>query len=127
MLFPTPVALATADLTRIGLTRARSATLNSLAAAVASDPHALRGTDQLSDTIERLCRLPGIGPWTAHYIAMRGLREPDAFPAADLGILRALATEAGRPTPKRAAETAEAWRPWRAYATLRLWTQPTAA
>lgn len=127
MLFPTPDALATADFTKIGLTRARGATLNALAAAVASDPHALRPTDQLSDTIERLCKLPGIGPWTAHYIAMRGLREPDAFPAADLGILRALATASGRPTPKRATETAEAWRPWRAYATLRLWTQPSAA
>jgi AraC family transcriptional regulator of adaptative response / DNA-3-methyladenine glycosylase II len=127
LLFPTPEALAGADFTQIGLTRARSATLNALAAAVARDPHALRATDQLSDTIEHLCKLPGIGPWTAHYIAMRGLREPDAFPAADLGILRALATASGRPTPKRAAEAAEAWRPWRAYATLRLWTQPSAA
>lgn len=122
--FPTPQALATADFTKIGLTKARSATLNALAAAVVADPALLQSADQLEETIERLCKLPGIGPWTANYIAMRGLREPDAFPAADIGVLRALAVNDKRPTPKLAAEAAELWRPWRAYATLRLWTQP---
>ena len=122
--FPSPEALAMADLTKIGLTRARSATLNALAAAVARDPDLLRPSESLDETIERLCQLPGIGPWTAHYIAMRALREPDAFPAADLGLLRALETQSGRPTPKQLIASADAWRPWRAYATLRLWTQP---
>jgi AraC family transcriptional regulator of adaptative response / DNA-3-methyladenine glycosylase II len=127
MLFPPPEVLATADLTTIGLTGARSATLNALAAAVVREPTLLRSAEQLDDTIERLCRIPGVGPWTANYIAMRGLREPDAFPAADIGVLRALAIGAKRPTPKQVTEAAEMWRPWRAYATLRLWTQPTAA
>ncbi len=125
-LFPTPEVLATADLIKIGLTRARSSTLNALATAVVLEPALLRSADQLDETIERLCRIPGVGPWTANYIAMRGLREPDAFPAADIGVLRALAVGAKRPTPKLAAAAAEVWRPWRAYATLRLWTQPTA-
>lgn len=127
LLFPTPAILAKVDLTKIGLTGARSATLNALAAAVVREPDLLRAADQLDDTIERLCRIPGVGPWTANYIAMRGLREPDAFPAADIGVLRALAVGAQRPTAKHAMQTAEMWRPWRAYATLRLWTQPKAA
>jgi AraC family transcriptional regulator of adaptative response / DNA-3-methyladenine glycosylase II len=126
-LFPGPAVIATADLRKIGLTTARSATLNALAAAVVREPDVLRATDQLEETIERLCQIPGVGPWTANYIAMRGLREPDAFPAADIGVLRALAVGAKRPTPKEAAKTAESWRPWRAYATLRLWMQPSAA
>ena len=77
----------------------------------------------LEETVDQLCELPGIGPWTAQYIAMRALREPDAFPTADLGLLRALETSAGRPTPAALAKRAETWRPWRAYAALRLWTQ----
>jgi AraC family transcriptional regulator of adaptative response / DNA-3-methyladenine glycosylase II len=69
--------------------------------------------------------LPGIGDWTACYIAMRALREPDAFLAADVGLMRALADEAGkRPTAKELAARAEAWRPWRAYAALHLWMAP---
>lgn len=126
-LFPTPDVLAKVDLTRIGLTAARSATLNSLSAAVVREPDLLRAADQLDDTIERLCRMPGVGPWTANYIAMRGLHEPDAFPAADIGVLRALTVGAERPTAKQATQMAELWRPWRAYATLRLWAQPKAA
>jgi AraC family transcriptional regulator of adaptative response / DNA-3-methyladenine glycosylase II len=121
MLFPTPATLATADLTGIGLTKARAATLNALAAAVAERPSLLSSSETLEHTIEELCALPGIGPWTAQYIAMRALREPDAFPASDLGLLRAMETKAGRPTPAVLAERAEAWRPWRAYAALRLW------
>jgi AraC family transcriptional regulator of adaptative response / DNA-3-methyladenine glycosylase II len=126
-LFPRPEILAKADLTKIGLTRARSATLNALAEAVVKEPDLLRAAEQLDETIERLCRIPGVGPWTANYIAMRGLREPDAFPAADIGVLRALAVGSKRPTPKEVTMEAETWRPWRAYATLRLWTQPSAA
>lgn len=124
VLFPSPAALAKADLTRIGLTRARAATLSALAAAVAASPDLLSAADTLDDTLSELCALPGIGPWTAQYIAMRALRQPDAFPASDLGLLRAMETKAGRPTPAALAERAEAWRPWRAYAALRLWTTP---
>ena len=122
MLFPTPAQLADVDLTSVGLTRARAATLNALAAACAARPALLQSAGTLEETVEELCALPGIGPWTAQYIAMRALHEPDAFPASDLGLLRALETKAGRPTPAALAERAEAWRPWRAYAALRLWT-----
>jgi AraC family transcriptional regulator of adaptative response / DNA-3-methyladenine glycosylase II len=68
-------------------------------------------------TIERLKQLPGIGDWTAHYIAMRALRWPDAFPAADLGLLRA----SGAVSPGELARRAERWRPWRSYAAIILW------
>ena len=68
-------------------------------------------------------RLPGIGEWTAQYIAMRELREPDAFPAADIGLMRAMADGAGiRPSAAALAARAESWRPWRAYAAMHLWT-----
>ena len=65
--------------------------------------------------------IPGIGDWTAHYIAMRALREPDGFPAGDLGLRRALTTGASDPSPAAIRQRAEAWRPWRAYATMALW------
>ena len=75
-----------------------------------------------TEAIAALKALPGIGEWTAQYIAMRELREPDAFPAADIGLMRALADAAGRrPTPAELLARAEAWRPWRAYAALHLW------
>jgi AraC family transcriptional regulator of adaptative response / DNA-3-methyladenine glycosylase II len=127
MIFPTAEVLAEADLTRVGLTRSRATTLNALARAVAARPALLEAGAPLEDTLAELCALPGIGPWTAQYIAMRALREPDAFPASDLGLLRAIETKAGRPTPAALAARAEAWRPWRAYAALRLWTTPAPA
>ena len=67
--------------------------------------------------LERLCEIPGIGKWTAQYIAMRALGEPDAFPTGDLGLLHALELENSRDLEKRA----ESWRPWRAYAAMYLW------
>ncbi|PKU24854.1 AlkA N-terminal domain-containing protein [Telmatospirillum siberiense] len=122
-IFPAPAAIATADLTGIGVTGKRAAALAGLGAALSARPDLLAVGETLEEKVERLCRLPGIGPWTANYIAMRMLREPDAFPSADLGLLRALETSAGRPTPSALLRMAEAWRPWRAYAALRLWTQ----
>ena len=122
-LFPLPSSLASADLTKIGLTRSRGAALSALGAAMAADPDLLRPSETLDETLAKLSALPGVGPWTAQYIAMRALREPDAFPASDLGLLRAMATPAGRPVPAALARRAEAWRPWRAYAAMRLWTQ----
>ena len=117
-LFPRPEALADADLTAIGLPRARAATIRALARGeVALD--ASRG---LEDAVARLTSVPGIGAWTAHYIAMRALGQPDAFPAGDLGLRRALGNGAGPLAPARVAERAEAWRPWRAYAAMHLWT-----
>ena len=76
----------------------------------------------LEEAIAKLRLLPGIGEWTAQYIAMRELREPDAFPAADIGLLRAMAAADGRrPSPAELLLRAERWRPWRAYAALHLW------
>lgn len=121
--FPTPEAVARADLSAIGVTRARAAALRALGAAASADPSLFAPGPDLDAAIAKLVALPGIGPWTAHYVAMRALRQPDAFPASDLGLLRALASGDVRPTPAALAARAERWRPYRAYAALRLWTQ----
>ncbi len=121
--FPTPERVAAADLSALGLTRARAKALQATAAAMAADPDLLRPCESLDETLGKLAALPGVGPWTAQYIAMRALREPDAFPASDLGLLRAMESGGKRPGPAELAARAEPWRPWRAYAALRLWTQ----
>ena len=78
------------------------------------------GTDR--DAVRRgLVAVPGIGPWTAEYVAMRALGDPDAFPATDLGVRHALARMGITATPRQIIAIAEAWRPWRAYATHHLW------
>lgn len=121
--FPKPDALAQADLSILGLPRSRARTLSAVAAAVIADPHIFSAGSSLEEAIARLRTLPGVGEWTAQYIAMRQLREPDAFPAADIGLLRALADRSGRrPTPDQLLLRAEPWRPWRAYAAQHLWT-----
>ena len=121
LLFPTAAALAEADVSVIGMPGARARAISGLALAFRDDPDLLRPFDSLSASVEKLCRLPGIGPWTAHYIAMRALGEPDAFPASDLGLLRALAAGGPRPKPAEAEARSESWRPWRAYALFHLW------
>jgi len=124
-LFPTPATLAAADLRSIGATRSQQYAIQALAAATVGDERTFDTSDGLDAFIERFCRLPGIGPWTAHYVAMRALREPDAFPAGDLGLRRTLG-ERGRPlTTAQVEGIAEQWRPWRAYAAMYLWTNPT--
>jgi len=121
--FPTPSRIAGADLRPLGMPAARAASLASLAAFVASDSRFLSPGQPLEAAVDRLRSLPGIGEWTAQYIAMRGLREPDAFPAADLGLIRALGRSfSSRPSPAAILARAEAWRPWRAYAAQHLWT-----
>ena len=122
--FPSPQRLADAGadtLRTIGLTTAKAATLHTVSDAVATrliDLEALRGapTDEAEAT---LIALPGIGPWTAHYVRMRALGDRDAFPAADLGVLKAMA--AAGIHKRDILAHAERWRPWRAYATLHLW------
>ena len=117
-LFPSPAALALADLDGIGLTSARVGTLRVLAGAV-RDGLDLSGPAE--DVIGALTALPGIGTWTAQYVALRALGEPDAFLAADL-VLRRVASSTDAPLSARALETlADAWRPWRGYAALHLW------
>jgi AraC family transcriptional regulator of adaptative response / DNA-3-methyladenine glycosylase II len=121
--FPRPERLAAANLASLGMPRSRAATLSALAAGAAADPRLFHAGHDLDGTVARLRALPGIGEWTAQYIAMRALREPDAFPAADIGLLRAMtAADGTRPTPAALIERAEAWRPWRAYAAQHLWT-----
>ena len=117
-----------ADLTTLGLPRARAATLASLAAAVVADPQVLGAGRSLTECVTELRQLPGIGEWTAQYIAMRELREPDAFPAGDIGLLRALQDADGqRPTSRELLTRAERWRPWRAYAAQHLWASGASA
>ena len=129
--FPSPACLAGVDL-GLGMPRARLTAVTSLATALVADPAIFSPGAGLDAAIAKLRALPGIGEWTAQYIAMRELREPDAFPAADIGLMRALATPDGRrPTPSELLTLAERWRPWRAYAALHLWASeiylPTSA
>jgi AraC family transcriptional regulator, regulatory protein of adaptative response / DNA-3-methyladenine glycosylase II len=116
-LFPSADALASADFATVGLPRARAESIRALASAVRDGEITFSNSVDLDDFERRLCALPGIGAWTAHYIAMRALGEPDAFPAADLGLLRATSMKDVR----RLRERAEKWRPWRAYAAMYLW------
>ena len=120
--FPCAERLAAADLSAMKMPGARIRCLSGMAAAIAADPNLLAPTASLDEMVKRLRALPGIGEWTAQYIAMRQLREPDAFPAADVALMRALADADGvRPTADQLLARAEAWRPWRAYAALHLW------
>jgi AraC family transcriptional regulator, regulatory protein of adaptative response / DNA-3-methyladenine glycosylase II len=121
-LFPSPSRLAGADLAALGMPKARAVAVSSLAAAIFADPTMFSRGASLDEATAKLRLLPGIGEWTAQYIAMRELREPDAFPAADIGLMRAMATADGRrPSPAELLSRAERWRPWRAYAALHLW------
>jgi AraC family transcriptional regulator of adaptative response / DNA-3-methyladenine glycosylase II len=128
--FPTPAAVAGAKLEMLGLTRARAAALRGFAAAIADGSLDLGAFRDLDDAVARLTALPGIGDWTAQYLAMRALGEPDAFPAGDLGVRQALQRAPARgasgklPSEREVRERAERWRPWRAYAVLALWTEP---
>ena len=120
-LFPTPEALADADLAAIGLTRARAQTVRAVARAVLDGQVDFRPERTLDEFVARWVALPGIGPWTAHYVALRALGHPDAFPADDLVLQRALPADGTRLSAKALTARAEAWRPWRAYAVLHLW------
>jgi AraC family transcriptional regulator of adaptative response / DNA-3-methyladenine glycosylase II len=120
--FPDPAALVGTDSGSMGMPRSRGAALLSVAAAVVADPHIFAAGRSLGEAVAQLKALPGIGEWTAQYIAMRQLREPDAFPAADIGLMRAMADADGlRPTASALLARAETWRPWRAYAAQHLW------
>ena len=126
--FPTPESLAGVDIAALGMPRSRAAALSALAAAVAADPAIFGPSRSLEAAITQLKGLTGIGEWTAPDNARRELREPDAVPAADIGLMRALADETGRrPTPAELLTRAERWRPWRAYAALHLWAADTQA
>jgi AraC family transcriptional regulator, regulatory protein of adaptative response / DNA-3-methyladenine glycosylase II len=120
-LFPDAAALARVDPATLALPRSRRATFAALAGALAAGDVDLSAGGDWSEARLRLAALPGIGPWTVEIIAMRGLGDPDAFPAGDLGV-REAARELGLPaTPAALASRSAAWRPWRAYAVQYLW------
>ena len=123
-LFPTPQALAHAsadDLGQLGIVRQRQAAIGALAHAVQAQTLSLHIGVHAATTIAQLVALPGIGDWTAQYIAMRALRWSDAFPAGDVALHKAMGL-AGQPQAARQAELAsQAWQPWRSYAVLRAW------
>lgn len=120
--FPTAAQVLQADLSPLGMPQARKAALKAIAQAAVSDPDLFQPLATVEDTVARLCAIRGIGEWTAHYIALRAVREPDAFPASDIGLLRGAAGQDGtRPSPDELQKRAEAWRPWRAYAAQHLW------
>jgi AraC family transcriptional regulator of adaptative response / DNA-3-methyladenine glycosylase II len=132
--FPEPEVMAEAGPTRlatIGLTGAKSRALHSLAEAVAKGLVDWRRLRELpaADAEAALVSLPGIGPWTASYVRMRALGDLDAFPASDLGVLKAMGGTPGSPLAdvKAARERAERWRPYRALAVLHLWNAPAAS
>jgi AraC family transcriptional regulator of adaptative response / DNA-3-methyladenine glycosylase II len=123
-LFPSSQRIATAtvdEIAKLGITGQRAKTLIALARAVASGELPLEPGRRIEQTIVQLRKIPGIGEWTAQYLAMRALSWPDAFPHTDLGICKALAET----KPNKILMIAEKWRPWRAYAALHLWTNLT--
>ena len=119
--FPPPEVLRDASLEPIGLPKARAQTIRDLAAAVAERPELLALGSDLETSIAQLRAVKGIGDWTAQYIAMRALHEPDAFPSGDLGLRKALGQEGTPASARQAAAYSAAWRPWRAYAAIVLW------
>ena len=126
-LFPTPATLAAAtgdELGQLGVVRQRQAAIHALAQAVSSGQISLHAGADVAATMDALKALPGIGAWTADYIALRALRWPDAFPSGDVALQKALSPDGQRLTARAAEGRAERWRPWRAYAVIRAWHSP---
>lgn len=119
--FPSAAAIAALDPEALPMPRARGRALVGLATALASGEIKLDGADDRLRVHERLTALPGIGDWTAQYVAMRALRDPDAFLPTDLGVRRGLEAIGLDGSPRAAEQVAERWRPYRAYALQHLW------
>jgi AraC family transcriptional regulator of adaptative response / DNA-3-methyladenine glycosylase II len=120
-IFPTPKVLLTADLNNIGIVGQRIAAIKQIAEMVERDELIIDCTTATDTFVEKICMIKGVGEWTAYYIAMRALSDPDAFPYSDL-ILRRAATKPGDTlTAKTLLELALAWKPWRAYSVIFLW------
>ena len=125
-LFPTPAALASVApevLGEMGIVRQRQGAIIALSRAVLDGTLALHPGADVQATMQTLCALPGIGDWTAQYIAMRALRWPDAFPAGDVALHKALGVTRGAGAAREAQAASLAWRPWRSYAVIRAWSQ----
>ena len=120
-LFPSPAALAAASLDGLGLPASRAAALTAMAQAVATG--AVDFSAPAETVIAALQAVRGIGPWTAQYVALRALGEPDAFPEGDLVLRAAVGAGSGPLSARALQERAEAWRPWRGYAVLHLWAE----
>ncbi len=118
--FPLPESIIDAPLEKLGLTKARAATLRSLAVACTEKRIGFQTGQKLGEFVDSFTALPGIGPWTAQYFAMRALSHPDAFPAGDL-ILQKVLGQSKRLSLRETEARSQAWRPWRAYAVLHLW------
>jgi len=126
--FPSAAQVADADLSAMGMPGARLRTLTAVAKAALAERDLFSTAVDLESAVARLCALPGIGEWTAQYIALRALHEPDAFPASDVGLLRAMDDHLGRrATAEELLTIAQGWRPWRAYAAQHLWTADAGA
>jgi AraC family transcriptional regulator of adaptative response / DNA-3-methyladenine glycosylase II len=123
LLFPTPRHLLDAPLEEIGIIRSRASAIRSLARATVEGTVSFDTAQNPVDFINALTAIKGIGDWTAQYLSMRVLRNPDAFPASDLGLRKAIDPKQ-RLTPKELQERAGNWRPWRAYAAMLLWQRP---
>jgi AraC family transcriptional regulator of adaptative response / DNA-3-methyladenine glycosylase II len=120
--------VAEADLSAMGMPGARLRTLTAVAKAALAERDLFSTAVDLESAVARLCALPGIGEWTAQYIALRALHEPVAFPASDVGLLRAMDDHLGRrATAEELLTIAQGWRPWRAYAAQHLWTADAGA
>ncbi len=127
-LFPRPERVLRARFNNMGLVGSRAETIRRIAGAVCRDEIRFDAGQDPDEFCAALTQLRGIGDWTAQYVAMRALKNPDAFPASDLGLLRAFDAERDtRMTPKELAALAEGWRPWRAYAALLLWSSDTSS
>jgi AraC family transcriptional regulator of adaptative response / DNA-3-methyladenine glycosylase II len=126
-LFPTPAALAAAGgdaLGQLGIVKQRQAAIIALSQAVADKRLELHAGADVPATIAALKALPGIGDWTAQYIAMRALRWPDAFPAGDVALHKALDVMQAKNPAREAEAASQAWTPWRSYAVIRAWSAP---
>lgn len=124
-LFPAPGVLAAASgdaLGQLGIVKQRQAAIVGIARAVLENRLQLHGGADVSATIATLKALPGIGDWTAQYIAMRALRWPDAFPAGDVALHKALGVQALKNPARQAELASSAWKPWRSYAVIRAWS-----
>ena len=126
--FPTAKRLARAKSIEVGMSAARRLSLKALAEAVTADSNLFRPVGTMEEAIGKLRKIRGVGEWTAQYIALRALRESDAFPAADVGLLRgAEAIDGTKSTAPNLLIRSEAWRPWRAYAAQHLWAASAVA
>jgi AraC family transcriptional regulator of adaptative response / DNA-3-methyladenine glycosylase II len=120
--FPTAKRLAAVPSLGLGMPQARAAALKAVGAAALADPDLFRPFAKIEETVARLRTIHGIGEWTAQYIALRAIREMDAFPATDIGLLRGVASiNGGKTSAAELLDRAESWRPWRAYAAQHLW------